>query len=163
MLQTLKIRQGAKSTVKTFMRLMPVLVACVASQAFASNDPPATPAPSESAKPSSPAATPAAATTPTATTDTPAAATPAPAPATGQRLVLEDKTLTNTEVQRLLSQGYKPQKGRNDTVLYCRTEAQMGTHFEKKVCMSADQIKQATVDSSDLTRKFQQNLGSSGK
>jgi hypothetical protein len=47
------------------------------------------------------------------------------------------------------------------TVLYCRSEAQLGTHFEKKVCMSADQIKQATVDSRDLTRKFQQNQGTS--
>jgi hypothetical protein len=35
----------------------------------------------------------------------------------------------------------------------------MGTHFTKKVCMSADQIKQATLDSTDLTRKFQQNQG----
>jgi hypothetical protein len=77
----------------------------------------------------------------------------------GQKLVLEDKTLTNAEVSRLLSQGYKPQKGRNDTVLYCREEAQLGTHFTKKVCMSADQIKQATLDSTDLTRKFQQNQG----
>ena len=136
---------------KTFIRLMPVLVACVAAQAFASNDPPATPAP---------AAAPAATTTSTATADTSSATSPAPAPATGQKLVLEDKTLTNTEVQRMLSQGYKPQKGRDNTVLYCRNEAQMGTHFEKKVCMTADQIKQATLDSADLTRKFQQNQGS---
>jgi hypothetical protein len=143
--------------VKTFIRLMPVLVACVAAQAFASNDPPATPAPASN--PAAPAAT----TTSTATADTSSATSSAPAPATGQKLVLEDKTLTNTEVQRLLSQGYKPQKGRDNTVLYCRNEAQMGTHFEKKVCMSADQIKQATLDSSDLTRKFQQNQGNSSK
>ena len=137
---------------KTFIRLMPVLVACVATQAFASDDPPTTPAPVEAAKPAT-------AATPTATANAPAATSSAPAPATGQKLVLEDKTLTNTEVSRLLSQGYKPQKGRNDTVLYCREEAQMGTHFTKKVCMSADQIKQATLDSTDLTRKFQQNQG----
>jgi cytoskeletal protein RodZ len=160
MLRIIRKRQGATSTVKTFIRLMPVLVACVATQAFASNDPPTT-APVESAKPSSSA--PASAATTTSTAETPAATAPATAPATGQRLVLEDKTLTNTEVQRLLSQGYKPQKSRNDTVIYCRNEAQMGTHFEKKVCMSADQIKQATLDSSDLTRKFQQNQGSSSK
>ena len=143
---------------KTFIRLMPVLVACVATQAFASDDPPATPAPVEAAKPAT-APTNTAATTSTTTADTPSATSSAPAPATGQKLVLEDKTLTNTEVSRLLSQGYKPQKGRNDTVLYCREEAQMGTHFTKKVCMSADQIKQATLDSTDLTRKFQQNQG----
>jgi hypothetical protein len=140
--------------VNPFTRVMPVIFAFVASQAFASDEPPAT-APVEAAKPATPAAT------PTATATTPAATTPAPAQ--GQRLVLEDKTLTNTEVQRLLSQGYKPHKGPNDTVLYCRSEAQMGTHFEKRVCMSADQIKGANQDSMELTRKFQQNQGSSGK
>ena len=143
-----------------FIRVMPVILACVATQAFASDDPPATPAPVEAAK--SAPATPAA--SPTTAATTPAATTPAPAaPAKGQQLVLEDKTLTNTEVQRLLSQGYKPQKGKNDTVLYCRSEAQLGTHFEKKVCMSADQIKTANQDSQELVRKFQQNQGTSGK
>jgi hypothetical protein len=162
MLRTIKIRQGAIVTVKTFIRLMPVIVACFASQAFASNDPPATPAPVEAAKsPTAPTNT--AATTSATTADTPATTSSASAPATGQKLVLEDKTLTNTEVSRLLSQGYKPQKGRNDTVLYCREEAQLGTHFTKKVCMSADQIKQATLDSTDLTRKFQQNQGNPAK
>jgi hypothetical protein len=144
--------------VKTFIRLMPVIVACIASQAFAGNDPPATPAPAESAK-SATAPTNTAATTSATTAETPAATSSASAPATGQKLVLEDKTLTNAEVSRLLSQGYKPQKGRDDSVLYCREEAQLGTHFTKKVCMSAAQIKQATLDSTDLTRKFQQNQG----
>jgi hypothetical protein len=143
--------------VNPFIRVMPVIFACVASQAFATDDPPATPAPVEAAKPATPAAS------PTTTATTPAATTPAPEPAKGQQLVLEDKTLTNTEVQRLLSQGYKPHKGPNDTVLYCRSEPQMGTHFEKKVCMSADQIKAANQDSMELTRKFQQNQGTSGK
>jgi hypothetical protein len=144
--------------VNPFIRVMPVILACVATQAFASEDPPATAAPVEAAKPATPAATPTTtATTPTATT------TPTPAPAKGQQLVLEDKTLSNTEVQRLLSQGYKPQKGPNDMVLYCRSEPQLGTHFEKKVCMSAGQIKAANQDSMELTRKFQQNQGSSGK
>jgi hypothetical protein len=135
--------------VNSFIRLIPVMVACVATQAFASD--PTTPT-----EPVKPAAT--AATTPAATTDTAASSTN-PAPAAPQRLVLEDKTLSQTEVNRLLSQGYKPQKGRDDTVLYCRMEGVTGTHFEKKVCKSAEQLKTATQDSKDLTDKLQHNLG----
>jgi hypothetical protein len=139
--------------VKTFIRMMPVLFACVATQAYSSEDPPTTPAPVEAVKPATPAAAPA------ATADTPTPTTPAPAPAAPQRLVLEDKTLTAAEVNHLLSQGYKPQKGRGDTVLYCRSESQLGTHFEKKVCMSADQIKTRTRESRDITEGLQRNFG----
>ena len=62
-------------------------------------------------------------------------------------------------MSRLLSQGYKPQKGRGDDVLYCRSEPQLGTHFEKKVCMTAEQIKSATVDSRDALEHLQHNVG----
>ena len=62
-------------------------------------------------------------------------------------------------MNRLLSQGYKPQRGRGDTVLYCRSESQLGTHFEKKVCLSADQIKTRTQDSRDITEALEHNFG----
>ena len=55
-------------------------------------------------------------------------------------------TLTQAEVNRLLAQGYKPQKGRGDNVLYCRSEAPLGSRLEKKVCLSADQIKAVQQD-----------------
>ncbi|HEY6921849.1 MAG TPA: hypothetical protein VI653_00150 [Steroidobacteraceae bacterium] len=74
-------------------------------------------------------------------------------------IVLDDKTLTQAEVNRMLSQGYKPQKGRGSDVLYCRSELQMGSHFEKTVCMSADQIKRRTQDSREITDKLETNGG----
>src|SRR5690349_20537162 len=102
---------------------MPSVLMCVAVQAFAGDPPTAAPATSPQAPSSSSAP---ASSTPAASTTAPAAATETP-----HRLVLIDKTLTNAEVSQLLSQGYKPQKGRGDTVLYCRSEAQMGTRCEK--------------------------------
>jgi len=74
-------------------------------------------------------------------------------------VVLQDKTLTQAEVNRMLSQGYKPKKGRGDDVLYCRDEAAMGTHFTKTVCLTAQQIKQRTQDSREITDRLETNGG----
>ena len=122
-----------------FRRLIPVVFACAAAQAFAGD-------------PVTSTSTPPTATSPTSTT---AASTPAkPAP-----VVLQDKTLTQEEVNRMLSQGYKPKKGRGDSVLYCRDEPAMGTHFTRTVCMTAEQIKQRTADSREITDKLETNGG----
>lgn len=131
----------------TFVRLMPVLFACVATQVVA-GDPP-TPKTIEPDKPATQAAAPA---TDTASQTTPSPTKPeaATTPAQPQRVVLNDKSVTNEEVRQLLAQGYKPQKGRGDDVLYCRSEQPVGTRFAKRVCKSADQIKAQTQDSKEL-------------
>lgn len=112
---------------KLIIRMIPVVVACAATQAFAGD-------------------------TPSSTNSTSTPAKPAP-------VVLEDKTLTQAEVNRMLSQGYKPKKGRGDSVLYCRDEAAMGTHFTRTVCLTAEQIKQRTADSREITDKLETNGG----
>jgi hypothetical protein len=153
---------GSADTVSTFIRLMPLLFACVVAQASEAN--PTTPGPVEPAKATMPdQAEPTKPATPAATTSAASPTNPASAPAKPQQLMLVDKTLTQAEVNRLLSQGYKPQRGRGDSVLYCRLEAQLGTHFEKKVCMTASQIKTATQESRDATESLQHNLGNPSK
>jgi hypothetical protein len=141
--------------VNTFVRLMPVLFACVATQVIA-GDPP-TPKAVDPDRPTAQA--------PATATDTASQATPSPTktaseeaattPAQPQKVVLNDKSVTNEEVRQLLAQGYKPQKGRGDDVLYCRSEQPIGTRFPKKVCKSADQLKAQTQDSRDLTEMKQ--------
>jgi len=128
--------------VNTFVRLMPVLFACVATQVLA-GDPP-TPKAVDPDKPAQVKADP---------------GTTAPAAAKPERLVLDDKTLTNAEVSQMFAQGYRPQKGRGDDVLYCRSEQPTGTRFPKKVCKTADQIKEQTRDSKDLTERQQMPSG----
>ncbi len=91
--------------------------------------------------------------------DTPTSTNSASTPAKAAPVVLQDKTLTQEEVNRMLSQGYKPKKGRGDAVLYCRSEPQLGSHFEKTVCLSAEQIKQRTQDSREITEKLEMNGG----
>jgi hypothetical protein len=131
-----------------YIRLTLVIFASVAAQCCA--DHPTTVGPVNPAMP--------------ATADATSPASPVvPVSAKTQQLVLVDKTLTQVEVNRLLSQGYKPQQGRGDNVLYCRNEAQLGSHFEKRVCLTADQIKTATQDSRDATESLQHNLGNPAK
>jgi len=91
--------------------------------------------------------------------DTPPPPNAASAPAKPAAVVLQDKTLTQVEVNRILSQGYKPKKGRGDDVLYCRDESAMGTHFTRTVCLTAQQIKQRTQDSREITDKLETNGG----
>jgi hypothetical protein len=91
--------------------------------------------------------------------DTPASTNSASTPAKPGPVVLQDKTLTQAEVNRMLAQGYKPKKGRGDDVLYCREETALGTHFTKTVCLSAQQIKQRTQDSREITEKLETNGG----
>jgi hypothetical protein len=134
--------------VNIFVRLMPVLFACVATQVIA-GDPP-TPKTVDPDKPATQAAA----------TDTASPATPSPAkadsdaaatePAQSHKVVLNDKSLTNEEVRQMLAQGYKPQKGRGDDVLYCRSEMPVGTRFAKQVCKTADQIRDQVRNSKDL-------------
>jgi hypothetical protein len=145
--------------VNTFVRLMPVLFACVATQVVA-GDPP-TP---KAVDPDKPAAASVAVSADSAAAANPAQAkadpgTTAPAAAKPERLVLEDKTLTNTEVSQMLAQGYRPQKGRGDDVLYCRSEQPTGTRFPQKVCKTADQIKALNRDSKDMAARQQMPSG----
>jgi hypothetical protein len=139
--------------VNTFVRLMPVLFACVATQVIA-GDPPA-PKAVDPDRPTvqAPAADTASQATPSPTKT--ASEEAATTPTQPQRVVLNDKSVTNEEVRQLLAQGYKPQKGRGDDVLYCRSEQPVGTRFAKKVCKSADQLKAQTQDSRDLTEMKQ--------
>jgi hypothetical protein len=74
------------------------------------------------------------------------------------RIVLEDKTLTNDEVKALFAQGYKP-VGRNGEVYYCRREQQTGSRFATMTCKTADQMKQITQESKDLLSTKQKPSG----
>jgi hypothetical protein len=155
--------------VNTFVRLLPIICACVVTQAFAV-DPPA-----KTAEPSQPAGQPADAATapqsnpPPAKVDSDAPATTgassattsanaATAPAKSTRIVLEDKTLTNEEIKQLFSQGYKP-VGRGGQVFYCRRQRETGSHFDTMTCKTADQMKQTLQDSKNLLEAAQRPGG----
>ena len=122
---------------KTICRLLPIVCACITTQAFAT-DPPANSADQDKSK--------------TSTSE-------AAAPSKPTRIELEDKTLTNAEVKGLFNLGYKP-VSRNGEVQYCRNETETGSRFATMTCRTADQMKQLVRDSKDMLAAQQKTGGS---
>lgn len=131
------------------IRLTLVTIACIAAQACAEH--PTTAA--------APAAMPARAAAPAPASGTASPATSATGSASAQPVVLNDKTLTQSEVNQLIDQGYKPKQGRDGDILYCRSETTLGSRFSKKVCLTGVQIKTAMQDSKDQTAIMERNIG----
>ena len=134
--------------VKVVIRLLPAALLCLASYSFAnpessSQEPTATPPQTNTSAQAADAKS-----TTTSPTNPDAAKT------SSNKVVLNDKTLTNAQVKDLLAQGYKPQ-GQGDTVVYCRREQVLGSHFESKICRSAAQILQERSDSKEFTENVQ--------
>ena len=128
----------------TYVRLLPVIFACIVTQSFAVDPPP------KPAEPDKPASPPAAAITGSQPTPSPTDASSNTAtPSNPTRVVLEDKTLTNEEVRQLLAQGYKP-VGRGGEVYYCRREQIVGSLIAAMSCKTAEQMKQLTQESKDM-------------
>lgn len=96
--------------------------------------------------------------TPSSSPTSPAATSAADQPT---KVVLVDKTLTNSQVKQLLSRGYKPES-RGSDVFYCRREQQLGSRFETKVCRSAEQIAEAERASQEATKYMQRTGGNPG-
>lgn len=121
-----------------------------------------------SSAPQPPAAQPPAAQTPAA----PAPAAPAPAPSAASSAgdakpapgataaAKADKsevvnTATQAEIKQMRSLGYKP-VNRNGTLVFCRDEGELGTHFQRTRCSTMDQLKQAELSGKDFTNQIQQ-------
>jgi hypothetical protein len=125
----------------------------VGGAALAAADPRPTTQPKRDATPAasvtdsaSPAANTTAAAAPSAASS-PAAAQPA-APKTAAPALSVDE-------QRLLSQGYKPQM-RNGEKIYCRREAQLGSHIsDVQHCGTVAQLTTATRNGKDYTEQAQ--------
>lgn len=143
-----------------------------AATVFAHEDPPqqqpasvasaATTAVPSQAAPATPASTLAASTSP-ATSSQPAA----PAAISTAAHPTQPQGLTDTNVpaanpdsaadeKLVLSLGYK-RRVRDGQVTFCRTEVVLGSHFEKKVCGTAEQLASAQRLSKDLTAGSERN------
>lgn len=94
-------------------------------------------------------------TTPAATK--PAAAADAAGAPKKNVVVLVDNTLNDEQLKQILAKGYRPEK-RGDQTLYCRREAELGSHFEKKTCRSAIRIMEDETQGKDATA-YAQRVG----
>jgi hypothetical protein len=74
--------------------------------------------------------------------------------------VLVDNTLNDAQLKQILARGYKPtSQARGNEVLYCRSERETGSRFEKKVCKSATRIIQDELQGKDATTRLEQTSG----
>ena len=75
---------------------------------------------------------------------TPAAETQKAAPTEGTAAAVPAKSAAAAagadpeKVKQLLAQGYKPEK-RKGTLVYCKSDVTVGTHFEHTTCIAAPQ------------------------
>jgi hypothetical protein len=97
----------------------------------------------------------------TATAAAAAAAAVAPTPPTAgvdtkpEAAAAAAKAATDAEIKTMRSRGYKP-VNRNGTLVYCRAEGQIGTHFQQERCSTMDQLKQAELSGKDYVKSIQQ-------
>ena len=128
-----------------------VLSVCAFSPAFA--DEPQTPA----SQPVAQAAAPSAPVAPSA----PAAPSTqvAAAPATADKSEIVDKAATDAQIKLMRARGYKP-VNRNGILVYCRSEGQIGTHFEKQRCSTMDELKSAELSGKEYVNSIQQQASS---
>lgn len=111
-------------------------------------------------EPQSPAAQADAAAAPAAGTaaaahapDTSADAKPV-APAAADKAAA-DKAALDAEIKKMRGRGYKPLV-RNGQQLYCRSEGEIGSHFERTRCNTMDELKQAELNGKDYVKSIQQ-------
>jgi hypothetical protein len=98
-----------------------------------------------------------------ATTAANSAVAAAPAPAADAKLAAPtvadkaaaDKAALDAEIKKMRGRGYKPLV-RNGQQLYCRSEGEIGSHFERTRCNTMDELKQAELNGKDYVKSIQQ-------
>ena len=132
-----------------------VLSVCVFSPTFA--DEPQTPASQPVAQAAVTQATPnaQAALAPGAAPAPAAAAQVAATVAKVDKSEIVDKAATDAQIKQMRARGYKP-VNRNGILVYCRSEGQIGTHFEKQRCNTMDELKNAELTGKEYVNSIQQ-------
>jgi hypothetical protein len=117
---------------------------------------PAAPAQLQATPARAPAASAAAAPSePNAADATPPVGTAAaPAPTADKSEVVNVAT-TEAEIKKMRGRGYKP-VNRNGTLVFCREENEIGSHFPRTHCSTLKQLKDAELSGKDYVNSLQQ-------
>jgi hypothetical protein len=62
---------------------------------------------------------------------------------------------TDAEIKQMRSRGYKP-VNRNGTLVFCRDEAEIGSHFQRTRCSTLKQLKDAELSGKEYVNSLQQ-------
>jgi hypothetical protein len=79
---------------------------------------------------------------------------PAPAPKADKSEVV-NVAATEAEIKQMRGRGYKP-VNRKGTLVFCRDEGEIGTHFQRTRCSTLDQLKQAELSGKEYVNSIQQ-------
>jgi hypothetical protein len=99
-----------------------------------------TPAPSASSSPDAAKLAPVTAATTPAKTDT---------------SEMVNVAATEALIKRMRGRGYKP-INRNGILVFCRSEGQLGSHFERTRCNTLDELRNAELTGREYTQQIQQ-------
>jgi len=110
-------------------------------------------------EPQTPAAEPAVVQTPAPSAASGEAAKSQPAaaaaPAKTDTSEVVDVASTDALIKRMRARGYKP-VNRNGILVFCRSEQELGTHFERSRCNTLDELKDAERTGKEYTNQIQQ-------
>jgi hypothetical protein len=84
-----------------------------------------------------------------------AAATAAVPPAKADKSEVVNVAATEAEIKQMRSRGYKP-VNRNGTLVFCRDEGELGSHFQRTRCSTLKQLKDAELSGKEYVNSIQQ-------
>jgi hypothetical protein len=131
----------------------------VLSPAFGTDPPVAGAAKPTAPAPASPSADSSATTTPTSAeqpADRKATATVTSTDGTKLVRLIAGDAAAEARLKRLRAAGYKPE-AHGDEVVFCRREPVLGTHFQRKVCNTAEQLESLTNTGQDELEQMQRD------
>ena len=71
-----------------------------------------------------------------------------------------DDTVTDAQLKQILNKGYKPEsQARGHEVYYCRSERELGSRFETKVCRTAARILEEEQQGKETTTNMERTGG----
>jgi hypothetical protein len=80
----------------------------------------------------------------------------APAPASkADKSEVVNVAATEAEIKQMRSRGYKP-VNRNGTLVFCRDEGELGSHFQRTRCSTLKQLKDAEQSGKEFVNSLQQ-------
>jgi hypothetical protein len=85
----------------------------------------------------------------------PVSATAAAPVAKAEKTEVASTGPTEAEIKQMRGRGFKP-VNRNGTLVFCRDEAEIGTHFQRTRCSTLDQLKQAELTGKEYVNSIQQ-------
>ncbi len=62
---------------------------------------------------------------------------------------------TEAEIKQMRGRGFKPVT-RNGTMVFCRAEGEIGTHFQRTRCSTLEELKEAQLSGKEYVNSIQQ-------